>query len=321
MDHLKLADVDTRNLWWKFNSETSTLFLSDVEQGKIVLEALQKDKIEVSKILHAAAKSAVVVSPLVQMRAKPAHQAELLSQAAFGESLLVYDQHGKWMHVQSIDGYVGWVWHEGVYFEEYLANSLIINPLGFVYEDNSFQKPLISLFAGARLEMLNSDFCILPYGRKGYVKNNVLKAIPTQQKSVDISLLISDAYRFLGLPYLWGGSKGTMLDCSGFMQLIIGFQGIIIPRDASQQALLHLEEHPFQSLYAGKLGTKSTDFMAEGAMLFFSTQNRVTHVGLSIGKGQFIHASDCIKINSLIEGDEGFAADRLTTFSYAIHLH
>lgn len=320
MTFLKSAGVDTRNLWWKYDEESSTLMVSDVEQGSRLAEALQKDEFNISLVQFEQPKPAVVVSPLVQMRAQPSHQSELLSQAALGEAMLVYDRLENWLHVQSVDGYVGWIWFENIQFETYFSNCMALQPLEYVYRDETFQKPLIPLFAGAKLFKSGLNFCTLPDGRQGFVKNDVLSQLSEKQNEVDVSLLISDAFRFSGLPYLWGGSRGTALDCSGFMQLIFGFQGITLPRDASQQALLCQEDHPYQYLFSGKIGNESTDYLAKGALLFFSTQNRVTHVGLSLGDGRFIHASDSVKVNSLLEADEAFAPERKETFSFAIHL-
>ena len=51
------------------------------------------------------------------------------------------------------------------------------------------------------------------------------------------SAVVSEAQKYLGVPYLWGGtdpSKG--LDCSGFVQLVYGNLGIDLPRVSSQQA-------------------------------------------------------------------------------------
>ena len=45
------------------------------------------------------------------------------------------------------------------------------------------------------------------------------------------------ARTFLGLPYLWGGSSAKAVDCSGFVQSVYFMNGLILPRDASLQAL------------------------------------------------------------------------------------
>src|SRR5690606_34759178 len=49
--------------------------------------------------------------------------------------------------------------------------------------------------------------------------------------------LISTAKRMMGLPYLWGGTSVKGVDCSGFTKTAFHMNGLMIPRDASQQVL------------------------------------------------------------------------------------
>ena len=94
----------------------------------------------------------------------------------------------------------------------------------------------------------------------------------------------------LGSGYLWGGTSTKVTDCSGLMKIAYLANGIILSRDASQQALT---------------GEKIADWhKAElGDLLFFgnSKTGRVTHVGMYLRDGLYIHCSGQVKINSLEE--------------------
>jgi cell wall-associated NlpC family hydrolase len=95
------------------------------------------------------------------------------------------------------------------------------------------------------------------------------------------SAVVNEAQKYLGVPYLWGGtdpSKG--LDCSGFTQLVYGNLGIDLPRVSSQQAT------------AGR-PVASIDDARPGDLLFFDYSKQragVDHVGIYIGNGKMIHA-------------------------------
>ena len=94
-----------------------------------------------------------------------------------------------------------------------------------------------------------------------------------------------DAKRFLGVPYVWGATGPSKFDCSGFTQWVYRDSGINIPRVSRDQARV------------GKF-VRYED-LQRGDMVFFDTkkkrQGKVTHVGIYLGNGDFIHASSAGK--------------------------
>ena len=96
------------------------------------------------------------------------------------------------------------------------------------------------------------------------------------------SKVISYAKKLLGKPYVWGAQGPNGFDCSGFTYYVFkNSAGITLPRTSSAQ-----------SKY-GKSVSKSN--LKAGDLIFFDTvgpnNGAVTHVGLYIGNGQFIHAA------------------------------
>jgi len=92
------------------------------------------------------------------------------------------------------------------------------------------------------------------------------------------------------------------MDCSGFTKTIYFLNGMVIPRDASQQV------HTGKSIDS----VQEFDNLEKGDLLFFgrkatdSTAERVVHVGMWIGNNEFIHASNMVRISSMDPDAENF---------------
>jgi hypothetical protein len=92
--------------------------------------------------------------------------------------------------------------------------------------------------------------------------------------------LVKTAKDFLDVPYLWGGaSPDDGFDCSGLTMTVYQLNGLDLPRNSRKQ------------FDAGDYISK--DNLQKGDLVFFAEKgkNHVTHVGIYIGDGDFIHAS------------------------------
>ena len=96
--------------------------------------------------------------------------------------------------------------------------------------------------------------------------------------------LLDDAYRYLGVRYVWGGNTFNGIDCSGFVKNVFGSQGLKLPRLGSDQMAYGVPV--------------PKDQLQPGDRLYFGRRKErvgVTHTGLYIGNGYFIHASSSRK--------------------------
>ena len=91
--------------------------------------------------------------------------------------------------------------------------------------------------------------------------------------------IISTAKKYIGVPYLWAGTTPNGFDCSGYVQYVFKARGISLNRTTIQQY-----QH---GTYVSKAN------LIPGDLVFFQNTYRsgISHVGIYIGNGQFIHAS------------------------------
>jgi cell wall-associated NlpC family hydrolase len=118
---------------------------------------------------------------------------------------------------------------------------------------------------------------------------------PKDPEPGQLSLLLDRAKTLLGMPYRPGGSSPRGFDCSGFVKFVFNSIGVDLNRDSRSQS---------------RQGDKvALDDLKPGDLLFFATRGvrrGISHVGIYLGEGQFIHASSwngpgmhCVKIGQV----------------------
>ena len=254
--------------------------------------------------------NALVRISVANIRSNPQHSAELATQATLGTPLKVLKKEGEWYLVQTPDKYLSWVDHGGVTLysdeelEEWKASEKVIftKAFGQVHETASENSGVVSdAVAGNIFELKgaqNGFFEIeYPDDRTGFIKTSEaenysdwLSSLKTSEENI-----VETSKQFMGLPYLWGGTSAKGVDCSGYTKTVYFMNGMIIPRDASQQ------------VHAGVLvdSTKNFEKLQKGDLLFFGTpakdgnKEKVVHVGIWIGDNQFIHSSGRVHVSSM----------------------
>jgi hypothetical protein len=259
----------------------------------------------------------IITLSVANLRSTPGHSAELITQALLGTPVRVLKKESNWYLVQTPDSYLGWTTESGISLftedeiRQYNHSGRIIytGMTGSCYQlPDEKSQPVSDLVLGNILEVVNVSpgFCKVkfPDGRTGFVNKNKCLPLNKWKESFTYSpeKILQTAMPFLGLPYLWGGISSKTLDCSGLTKTVFFMNGIILQRDASQQVLYG----DLVDVAAGYENLEPADLLFFGQHETDSTRERVTHVAIYIGNGEFIHSSGMVKINSLVPGKENY---------------
>ncbi len=267
----------------------------------------------------------IVRLSVCNIRSRPGHSAELSTQATLGTPLRVHKRDGDWYLVQTPDDYFGWLDAGGFVpmdepsFSRWVnAERVVFLPdFGFSYvAPGEEAHPVSDLVAGNILQRLGTsgDWVHVGYpdGREAYVHSGEVLGYAAWLASRDpqASSILATARSFLGRPYLWGGTSGKGVDCSGFTKTVFYQHGLLLPRDASQQVRVGVPvetDSTWQNLRPG-------DLLFFGRKAEEGSPERIVHVALYEGDGRIIHSAGTVKENSLRPGDPDFNAYRFQTF-------
>ncbi len=249
--------------------------------------------------LLAASSGAVVIRPVANMHSGPSEGADIVSQAILGSSVELVEERGSWIKIRTADQYLGWVTVGALRRlrpgEPPYASSGKVAKIESLFanlyqeSDVTRHQPLLTAPFEARLEVTSEPEADgrrwlgvrLPDGRSAWVQRGDLSF---DSKPLPIEAMIALAKRFLGFPYLWGGTSSFGYDCSGFTQMLLRQRGAVMPRDAGPQ----MEWNGLAAVERSQLRS--------GDLLFFGpSAQKVTHTGMYIGGGEFINATTWLK--------------------------
>ena len=303
---------------------------------------------------------AVTTLSVNYMREEPDFTAELGNQALMGTPVKILEDSGYWRKIQSPDPYTAWCVDLGLKemsadeIENYISAAKVICTADYSTVLNALpasQRPkrksgedapekICDIVAGDLLLATGKPAkgfreVMLPSGETGYVPEEDTAIFSEWLASRDPSPdnIIGSAMNFIGVPYMWGGTSIKGVDCSGLTRMVWFMNGILLPRNASDQAKIGLPVEIAADTVRFPFGTEegqadSPEFREEmlrrisklqkGDLIFFGTPaatdsdgntisgESISHVGIYTGGGKFIHASRLVRISSLIPGSPDY---------------
>jgi hypothetical protein len=231
------------------------------------------------------------------------------TQVLYGTIVLVSETYGDWVKVIIPDqktlkgplGYLGWIpsIHLAEIGEEPVLEAwaevsthralLYANPTEPRMELSFLTRLPIAGESGEFLKVHTPDGLALIKKKDMRIVGNTLTRVSEEEYKGQ--LIVNQGLKFLGLPYLWGGMSSFGYDCSGFVYNMHKFEGILLPRDTSDQS----REGIMIDLAC----------LEPGDLLFFARdvgKGPVHHVGMYAGGRTMIHSPEtgsCIEIVNL----------------------
>jgi cell wall-associated NlpC family hydrolase len=250
-----------------------------------------------SSLLSLAQVRWVASQPVINMYSEPSLDADVVSQVIYGNTVQQVQAEKApegWIRVKTQDDYPGWVVRNSFLpldaQENYAGAHKRVVTVGTrganVYREADVTKhaPLLLLPFESPLEVIAVNpgdrgrwlKIRMTSGQEAWVQRGDVQE--RTRKTLTIEQTIVLARKFLGVTYTWGGTSSFGYDCSGFTQMLMRRRGIVMPRDADIQAA-----------WNGLVPVRRSELRA-GDLLFFGTSEKhITHTGMYIGSGKFIH--------------------------------
>ena len=218
----------------------------------------------------------------------------LVTQALYGERVVVREVRDGWARVvvtgqpssQDSDGYPGWlptVQVRAAQAPVTATSAVVTRPTTTLRDAGDPARPLLELSYNTRLPVLDATAghvtVALPTGGRGLLAAGDVEVQGGGPRPAGGAELVRSAELFSGLPYLWAGTSALGFDCSGFTAAVYGVHGIVLPRDADDQA------------GAGVAVDRSR--LQPGDLLFYSSgpdQRSIHHVAMYTGNGMMIQS-------------------------------
>jgi len=234
----------------------------------------------------------VVIKPVANLYREADRQTDVVSQAIYGTNVTRVKGRHRWVNVRTADQYTGWIPNSDLLRlkgQPYAGSGAIVRVSQLsanIYPEPDVTKhaPLLTVPWEVRLELSPAKVegheerwlrVRLPNGATGFVQ---VGDVSTDFTPLTIDQTIATAKKFLGVTYTWGGTSDFGFDCSGFTQMLVRQRGIIMPRDADMQAA-----------WSGVTPIERADLQPGDLLFFGSGPGHITHTGMYIGNGQFIH--------------------------------
>ncbi|WP_066498878.1 SH3 domain-containing C40 family peptidase [Abyssisolibacter fermentans] len=261
-------------------------------------------------------KKGLVTAELLNARQQPSINSNILTQESKDSLVLIVDKKNEWYEILLENSKSAWIHSDYIQlislYPKWTASENVVN----MRKSYSLESTVVTkLIKGTNLFILDKkdDWFKVSTGDNivGWVYDELAKPssqIPEASLSSrsDTRLstkIVNVAKQYLGVPYVYGAAGPSRFDCSGFTQYVYKKNGISIPRTSKTQ---------------GKYGQYiSRNNLQPGDLVFLDTSGKydkvITHCGIYIGDGKFIHASSTKKAITISNLNSGYYNSKYVT--------
>ncbi|MFA6339273.1 MAG: C40 family peptidase [Bacteroidales bacterium] len=252
----------------------------------------------------------VTTLSVANLRYEPRYASESATQTLMGMPLRILEKKGGWTRVKTPEGYIAWVSSGSLQemdlaaYEKWMASpKVIVNKHYTLFREQPLPgAQVVSDGVWGNIAELEGQTPLyykvrLPDGKQAYLSRYDAEPFQSwaQAENPLPEDIISTALQFVGFPYLWAGTSVKAMDCSGLVKTVYYLNGIILLRDASQQARMGEQVDISEGWGNMRMG----DLLFFGRKATADRKESITHVGIYIGDARFIHSAGRVRVNSL----------------------
>ena len=251
--------------------------------------------------------SGVISGTIVNVRETPSVNGKWMISISKGVNVIIISHEGNWYKI-GYNGTIGYVSADYVILyssgEHSYGYGVVTGSIVYMRSEPStsgIQVAVLSEGVNVKITSVTDGWYGVKYGDfTGFMHPDYLEPVKVSTvatvSSVQLSegqRIVSMAKRYLGYAYVWGGtSPSTGFDCSGYTQYVFAKCGYTLNYRTQQ--------------YKNGISVSYSN-LKPGDLVFFATSGNgsISHVGIYIGNGYFIHApkpGDVVKISSMAYG-------------------
>lgn len=252
-----------------------------------------------------------VTGSTVNLRKEPSTDAKILGKVVEGDNVISegLTKDGKWHKVKfgDIEGYV---------FSEYVTEDItkitgegkINDGVNFRKEPSTEAEIISTVPVDADITILGAEadwYKVLYNDQEGWVVARCVDRVTSTSRSGSNSVgkkVVELAKQHLGKKYVWGANGPNSFDCSGLTKYVYAKVGVTLERVSYNQAT--------QGIKVDKSKLQAGDLVFFSGINAKSKSAKISHVGIYIGSGKFIHAAN---------SNRGVVIDELDSDYYKTH--